>query len=328
VIVLPALPTVAWAAGALGAAARDAAMRAERDRVRLRDEVDSLAAQLASFAAGDLTVTPSLARGAEPVTTALAVTTSDAVVALRRLVRSLDATVAALATAAAPLAGRADEEAAASGDQGEAVGTTTSTVEQLAGAAAMIAELALRVAQCAGGTRQHVDVAATTVGAAAASVERIDTRVAGVDRRVRRLAESGAAAAVIDDLARRTEILAVNASIEAARAGEHGDGFRTVAGEVASHAARARVATASIDAIVAELRAAVRDIADVNAQAREAVAVGVAVQDDVGRALNRRHPPAASGRRRGRPGDGDADGDRRAALDRRRPARGCRRAAA
>ncbi|MDR3462644.1 MAG: methyl-accepting chemotaxis protein [Beijerinckiaceae bacterium] len=58
--------------------------------------------------------------------------------------------------------------------------------------------------------------------------------------------EIGAAANLIDEIARQTNLLALNATIEAARAGEAGRGFAVVAGEVKFLAKRTAEATAFI----------------------------------------------------------------------------------
>jgi methyl-accepting chemotaxis protein len=122
-----------------------------------------------------------------------------------------------------------------------------------------------------------MDVIAMRVGDLAARTDALRDRISRV----------GDATRLIDEISRRTTILAVNASIEAARAGEFGQGFSTVAEEVNVLAGRARQATAQIGEILAQLERQASDTAVASEEGLAAVEVGSELQGDVVASLRR-----------------------------------------
>jgi methyl-accepting chemotaxis protein len=291
VVILPACPLFGWAAGALASCAHEAVAAARRQRLALLDDVGRLSQLLDSVAAGDLSRVPSLENPADQATATLAVVFADTVLSLRRLVRQLSGVADRLADNATELAGTAATHVAAVEQQASAVAETTSTIEQLAATATSIAETAERVATFAATTRHDVDAGVTSVAKSTASMVAIGRRVRELGKRTDRLDERVGRIAVmthsIDELARRTTMLGVNASIEAARVGEHGYGFATVASEIGALASKARAATAGIARIVAELEYEVAATAAQNVEGTAAVVEGLERQHAVETALVR-----------------------------------------
>jgi methyl-accepting chemotaxis protein len=285
IVLLPACPLFGWAAGALASLAHEAVATARKQREGLIHDVGRLSALLDSVAQGDLSKVPRLDNAADQATASLAVVFADTVLSLRRLVRQLDGVSDQLAGNAKDLALTATAQVAAVEQQSSAVAQTTSTIEELAATANTIATTAVRVAKFAGTTRRDVDLGISSVSAATESMHTIRVRVAELGTRTGRLDERVARIAattrVIDELARRTTMLGVNAAIEAARVGENGEGFGTVATEIAALASKARAATSGIAAIVAELETEVEATAAVSAEGIEAVAIGLERQTEV-----------------------------------------------
>jgi methyl-accepting chemotaxis protein len=291
IVILPAAPAAGWAAGAFGGLARAAAVSAAERRASLEADVARLAEVLTAVAEGDLSRVPAPGDNADPVATSLAVVFADTLLALRRIVRQMDAVTEQLAENSTSLADTAEQQVSGVEAQSAAVAETTSTIEQLAATAGSIAEIAVRVSQVAGSTRLDVESGADAVAAASDAMDRIARRVQDLSARAEALrgsiARVGSTTHAVDELARRTTILAVNASIEAARAAEHGGGFGTVALEVATLAERARAATARIATIVAELEREALGVAEAGREGIEAVAVGSALHADVVGSLGR-----------------------------------------
>jgi methyl-accepting chemotaxis protein len=279
VVILPACPLFGWAAGALASGAHDAVAAARRQRIALEHDVSRLSTLLDAVSAGDLSSVPSLDQPAHQATATLAVVFADTVLSLRRLVRQLSGVADQLAENAQQLAGSSNAHVAAVEQQASAVAETTSTIEQLAATATSIAETAEQVAKFAGTTRRDVDLGIESVAKSAASMKAIGARVEELGRRTSTLDERVARIAVmtgaIDELARLTTMLGVNASIEAARVGEHGHGFATVATEIGALASKARAATAGIARIVSELEHEVAATATVSSEGMAAVAEGL-----------------------------------------------------
>ncbi|HMC72064.1 MAG TPA: methyl-accepting chemotaxis protein, partial [Mycobacteriales bacterium] len=291
VVILPALPAAGWAAGALSRLARQAAADAAERRAGLERDVTKLANVLASVAHGDLSRVPAPGEDADVVATSLAVVFADTLLALRRLVRQMDGVAEQVANSAYEMSSAAEQNVSAAEAQTAAVSETTSTVEQLAATAGSIADIAVRVSQFAGSTRCDVDSGAQAVRAAGDAMDVIASRVGDLAARTEalrgRISRVGDATRLIDEISRRTTILAVNASIEAARAGEFGQGFSTVAEEVNTLAGRAREATAQIGEILAQLERQAADTAVASEEGLAAVEVGTELQGDVVASLRR-----------------------------------------
>ncbi|PSB00807.1 methyl-accepting chemotaxis protein [Merismopedia glauca] len=99
------------------------------------------------------------------------------------------------------------------------------------------------------------------------SILNLRTTVGETAKKMKRLGESSQkisqVVALIEEIALKTNLLAINASVEASRAGEQGQGFTVVAEQVGALAEQSAAATREIAQIVAAIQAETQDVATV-----------------------------------------------------------------
>jgi methyl-accepting chemotaxis protein len=123
------------------------------------------------------------------------------------------------------------------------------------------------------------------IGELAEAVQRLAGRSADIHR----------ANEVITEIARKTNLLALNASIEAARAGDAGKGFAVVAGEVRKLSMQSTVAAKEISELISFIRAETDEVSRSTLTGAEEVAAGVTMVEQAGDAFEQiEHSTAAA----------------------------------
>lgn len=126
-----------------------------------------------------------------------------------------------------------------------------------------IAKLALSCNQAAEKAIQNTDKAQETVLSTVQGITSIRDTIRETEKRIKRLGERsqeiGNVVTIINGIAERTHILALNASMHAASAGEAGKGFAVVANEVQKLAENAREATSQISGLVNNIQVETAD---------------------------------------------------------------------
>lgn len=173
----------------------------------------------------------------------------------RRDMERLIADLVAMADQLAALAGDATQRAAVDGTDAAAMAVAAAqTADRLTGIATGGAEL--------GQLFTAMEVEASDAGAAIRDAAAHSRSAAAQSEALTQEADSaGEVVALIDEIARATSMLALNASIEAARAGAAGEGFAVVAREVQSLATQTRGAAAEIAGRIDHIRVAIGDVA-------------------------------------------------------------------
>lgn len=230
-----------------------AAIKKENDS--LNESVLSLLQAVAQLSRKDLTVKVPVS---ENVTGAVA----DALNLLTRETAQVMADVnnisADVTKASMSVQSKADSMLVAAQEEREEVDRTAISLASAAQSMRSIADLAQACNRVADNAIKSTQLALSTVNSTVAGINNTRDVIRETEKRIKRLGdrsqEISGVVNLINVIAERTHILALNASMHAASAGEAGRGFAVVADEVQRLAENARQATQQISALVSNIQ--------------------------------------------------------------------------
>ncbi len=195
---------------------------------------------------------------------------------LRVFVREINEAALRLSSSANEVLAASTQHESSSTEQAAAIHETTATMEELKHASAQIAENAGAVARVAEETLNSARSGRGAIGEFIQAMQQIRADGLAVSESItkllRRVERIGTVVEVIDEIADRSDLLALNAALEGSRAGEAGKGFSIVAAEMRRLAENVLDSTKEIKNLITEIReatAAAASAADASRTATE-----------------------------------------------------------
>ncbi len=144
---------------------------------------------------------------------------------------------------------------------------TLNSFEQMTDSIQSVATNASQASAIANDAYSVVQAGSAAMDQTVTSILSLRTTVGETAKKMKRLGESSQkisqVVTLIEEIALKTNLLAINASVEASRAGEQGHGFTVVAEQVGALAEQSASATREIAQIVAAIQAETQDVAAV-----------------------------------------------------------------
>jgi methyl-accepting chemotaxis protein len=195
---------------------------------------------------------------------------------LRVFVREINEAALRLSSSSNEVLAASTQHESSSTEQAAAIHETTATMEELKHASAQIAENAGSVARVAEETLNSARSGRGAIGEFIQAMQQIRADGIAVSESItkllRRVERIGTVVEVIDEIADRSDLLALNAALEGSRAGEAGKGFSIVASEMRRLAENVLDSTKEIKNLITEIReatAAAASAADASRSATE-----------------------------------------------------------
>jgi methyl-accepting chemotaxis protein len=258
--------------------------RDERDRIQA--SIQKLLEEISGVADGDLTKE---AEVTAEVTGAIADSFNHMIEQLRAIISNVQGATLQVSSSANEIHATAEHLARGSEGQTEQIVNTSAAVDEMAVSIQQVSENAALSAKVADEALSTAKQGATLVNNTVQGMERIRDQVQETAKRIKRLGESsqqiGEIVQLIDDIADRTSILALNASIQAAQAGEAGRGFAVVAEEVERLAERSTNATKKIANLIKTIQTETKEAITAMEEGTREVVEGSKLASQAGQAL-------------------------------------------
>ncbi len=266
----------------------NALVEAEHENEQLNDSIISLLQAVSQLSQRDLTIkVPVTEDVTGPVADALNLLTNETATVLQGVTRISEQ----VATASDKVKAQSDAVIAVAENERQAVEQTTADLTAASETMKQIAQLAQECNAAAETTIKTTQAALQTVTNTVSGINNTRDTIRETEKRIKRLGERSQEISgvvnLINTIAERTHILALNASMHAASAGEAGRGFAVVADEVQRLAENAREATSQIATLVSNIQIETADTVNAMNAAISQVVDGSRLAEQAGEQMQR-----------------------------------------
>ncbi|ESA36483.1 methyl-accepting chemotaxis protein [Leptolyngbya sp. Heron Island J] len=233
----------------------------KREREKLEQDITQLMEEVGDAANGDLSVRAKLSAGDVGIVAdlfnAIIENLRDIAVNVKQSTGQVSGSLLTNEQQILSLVDQAVEEASS-------MQSTMVAVQEMGQSIQTVAQNASQASNLTNDTYVTVQAGAQSMEKTADSILDLRSTVGETAKKIKRLGESAQKIAqsvsLIDEIALKTNLLAVNASVEASRAGELGQGFTAVAEQVGSLAEQSANATKAIAQIVADIQTETQEV--------------------------------------------------------------------
>ena len=232
--------------------------REERDR--MQQSIIKLLNEISNLSEGDLTVR---AEVTEDMTGSIADSFNMMAEQLGKIVREVKQATQQVGRTSSQMTSTTEKLAESSENQAVQITTVIAGINAMTAAIQKVARHAVESANVSEKSMRDAKEGAAAVESTNQAMESIRERVQETARAIKRLGESsqeiGNIVQIINDIADRTSILALNASIQAAMAGDAGCGFSVVAEEVQRLSEQSTNSTKQIETLVKTIQGEINE---------------------------------------------------------------------
>jgi twitching motility protein PilJ len=261
-------------------------IQSKDERDSIQGSIMKLLEDVSGVAEGDLT---KHAEVTADVTGAIADSFNYMIDQLRRIISDVQKATLQVTRSASEIFGTAQNLAKGAEQQAAQIIGTSTSVEDMSQSIRQVSENAEVSASVAQQALVSAQAGNNAVRNTIAGMNRIRDQVQETAKRIKRLGESsqeiGQIIQLIEDIADRTSILALNASIQAAMAGDAGRGFAVVAEEVERLADRSTDATKKIGTLVRTIQSETNEAVNAMEKGIQEVVEGSRLASSAGQAL-------------------------------------------